>query len=98
MSLEDFQIIGKEPFDHSIVKRAFLKVYHKKGAQLNQLDQKSEFIFGENNNYHQTGNGYFEFDITVRKNDSTIFHYDDPIRLLKMLLHFFSRKLVYLQL
>ena len=37
-----------------------------------------EFIFGENNNYHQIGNGYLEFDITVRKNDSTNFHYDDP--------------------
>ena len=40
-----------------------------------------EYIFGENNNYHQLGNGYLEFDITVRKSDSTNFHYDDPTRL-----------------
>ena len=40
-----------------------------------------EFIFGENNNYHQIGNAYLEFNITVRKNDDTKFHYDDPVRL-----------------
>ena len=28
--------------------------------------QNAEFIFGENNNYHQCGNFYLEFDITVR--------------------------------
>ena len=28
------------------------------------------------------GNGYLEFDITVRKIDDTSFHYDDPIRLI----------------
>ena len=33
------------------------------------------------NNYHRIGNGYLEFDRTVRKNDSTNFHYDDPVRL-----------------
>ena len=56
-------------------------MYHKQGAQLNQSDQNIEYIFGENNNYHQLGNGYLEFDITVQKNDSTNFHYDDPIQL-----------------
>ena len=62
-------------------KSDFLKVYHIQGAQLNQSDQHIEFTFGENNNYHQIGFGYLEFDITVRKTDSTNFHYDDPIRL-----------------
>ena len=59
----------------------FLKVYHKQGAQLNQSNQNIGFLFGENNNYHQIGNGYLELDITVRKNDTKIFHYDDPVRL-----------------
>ena len=48
---------------------------------MNQSDQNIEFIFGENNNYHQIGNGYLEFNITVRKNDTTNFHIEDPIRL-----------------
>ena len=81
MSLEDFQLLDNEPIDNSIIKRDFTKVYHQKGAQLNQSDQNIEFIFGENNNYHQVGNGYLEFNITVRKGDTTNFHIEDPIRL-----------------
>ena len=80
MSLEDFQLIDKEPLDNSIIKRDFTIVYHRQGDQLNQSDQKIEFIFGENINYHQIGNAYLEFNITVRKKD-TNFHYDDPVRL-----------------
>ena len=67
MSLEDFQLLNNEPLDNSIVKRDLPKVYQQQGAQLNQSDQNIEFIFGENNNYHQKGNAYVEFDITVRK-------------------------------
>ena len=81
MSLEDFQLLDNEPFDNSIIKRDFTKIYHQQGAQLNQSDQNIEFIFGENNNYHQIGNGCLEFNITVRKNDTTNFHIEDPIRL-----------------
>ena len=81
MSLEDFQLLDNEPIDNSIIKRDFLKVYHQQGAQLNQSDQNIECIFGEKNIYHQIGNGYLEFDKTVRKNDTTNFHNDDPIRL-----------------
>ena len=81
MSLEDFQLLDNEPFDNSIIKRDFTKIYHQQGAQLNTSDQNIEFIFGENNNYHQIGNGYLEFDITVRKNDTKNFHIEDPIRL-----------------
>ena len=55
---------------------------------MNQSDQNVEFIFGENNNYHQIGNGYLEFDITVRKNDGTNFQYDDPVRLLNIRFEF----------
>ena len=81
MSLEDFQILDNEPLDNSIIERDFTKIYHRQGDQLNQSDQNIEFIFGENNNYHQIGNGYLEFNITVRKNDDTNFHFDDPVRL-----------------
>ena len=48
---------------------------------MNQSDQNIEFVFGENNNYHQIGNAYLEFNITVQKNDTTNFQIDDPIRL-----------------
>ena len=69
--------------NHSIIVllKDFTKTYHRQGDQLNQSDQNIEFIFGENNNYHQIGNAYLEFNITVRKNDDTNFHYDDPVRL-----------------
>ena len=83
MSLEDFQLLDKETFDNSIIKRDFTKIYHQQGAQINQSDQNIEYILGENNNYHQIGNGYLEFDITVRKTDTTNFHIDDTIRLIK---------------
>ena len=84
MSLEDFQLLDTEPFDNSIIKRDFTKKYRRQGDQFNQSDQNFEFIFGENNNYHQIGNAYLEFIITVRKNDGTKFHYDDPVRLVNI--------------
>ena len=43
-----------------------MKVYYQQGANLNDSNQNVELIFGENNNYHQIGNAYLEFDITVR--------------------------------
>ena len=81
MSLDDFQLLDNESIDNSIIKRDFTKIYHRQGDQLNQSDQIIEFIFGENKNYHQIGNACLEFNITVRKNDSTKFHNDDPVRL-----------------
>ena len=84
MSLEDFHLLDIEPFDNSIIKRDFTKIYHQQGAQLNQSDQKIEFFFGENNNYHQIGNGYLEFNITVRKSDATNLHNEDSIRLVNI--------------
>ena len=81
MSFEHFQLLDKEPLDNSIIKRDFTKKYHRQGDQLNQSDQNIELIFGENNNYHQIGNAYLEFNITVRKIDDTNFHYDDLFRL-----------------
>ena len=66
MSLEDFQLLDNEPMGNSIIKRDYLKIYLKQGAQLNDPDQKIEFIFGENNNCHQIGSSYLQFDITVQ--------------------------------
>ena len=83
MSLEDFQVLDKEPFHNRVIKRDYLKIYHQQAAQLNQSDQNVEIIFGENNNCHQISKGYLEVDITVRKNDGTNFQYDDLVRLVK---------------
>ena len=80
MSLEDFQLIDNYQIDNSIVKRDFTKVYHQSGANLNDVNQNVEFIFGENSNYHQIGNAYLEFDITVR-NDAGNFTNASVIRL-----------------
>ena len=81
MSLEDSQLLDNGTFDNSIIKRDFTKIYHRQGDQLNQSDRNIEFLFGENSNYYQIGKAYLEFNITVRKNDDTNFHYDDPVRL-----------------
>ena len=82
MSQEDLQLLDNEPFDNSIIERGFTKIYHQQGAQLNQSDQIIEFVFRENNNYHQIVNGYLEFDITVQENDTTSFHNEHPVRIL----------------
>ena len=92
MSLEDFHLLDNEPLDNSIIKRGFTKIYHRQGDQLNQSHQNIEFIFGENNNYHQIGNAYLEFINIVRKNDDTNFHHEDPVRLLNNILFFVSEK------
>ena len=83
MSLEYFQLLENEPFDNSVNKKDFLKVYHQQGAQLNDPDQNIEFIFGENNNYHQIGNAYLEFDITISNTtvNPAVFDNNSPIRL-----------------
>ena len=82
MSLENFQLLDNEPLDNSIIKRDFTKIYHRQGDQINQSDQSIEFIFRENNNYHQIGNAYLEFNITVGKMMiDTNFHREDPVRL-----------------
>ena len=48
---------------------------------MNHSDENVEFIFGNNNNYHQIGNSYLEFDITVRREDNAIFTDNSPIRM-----------------
>ena len=84
MSLEDFQLLDNESIDNSIIKRDFTKLYHRQEDQLSQSDQNIEFISVENNNYHQIGNAYLEFNFTVRKNDTTNFHDNDPVRLVNI--------------
>ena len=66
MNLEDFQLVDNEPIDISIVKRDYTEVYHQQGANIKDSKQNVEFIFGQNNHYHQIGNEYLDFDITVR--------------------------------
>ena len=80
MSLEDFQLIDNEIFDNSIIKKDLMKVYHQQGAQLNNPDQNIKFIFGENNNFHQIGNAYLEYDISVQ-DPAAVFDNDSRIRL-----------------
>ena len=79
MSLENFQLLENEQIDNSIIKRDFVKVYHQQGAQLNDPDQNIEFIFGENNIYHQIGTSYLQFDITVRKSDNANFNVSNDV-------------------
>ena len=67
MSLEDLELIDNIKIDNSIIKRDFTKVYHQQGAVLNTPNQNIDFIFGQNNNYHDIGSAYLEFDKTLRK-------------------------------
>ena len=79
--MKGFQLLDNEPFDNSLIKRDYLKVYHQPRAQLNQFNQNIDLVSGENNNYHQIGISYLEFNKTVRKNDTTNFHYNNPVGL-----------------
>ena len=67
MNLEDFQLIHEMKIDHWNILRDYIKINDQQGAQLNNPDRKIEIIFGENNTFHQLGNAYLQYDITVRK-------------------------------
>ena len=56
MSIDDFQLTDNEAIDNSITKGDILKVYDQQAANLNDSDQNIDFIFGENNNFHQIDN------------------------------------------
>ena len=62
-----FSWLDNEAIGIDIRKRDYLKIYHQQGASFNNSDQKSNFIFGGENNYHQICIAYLEFDIAVRK-------------------------------
>ena len=82
MKYEKFEIVNNETTDKSIIKRDFSKVYHQQGANLNDPDQYTDFLFGQNNNDHQIGNAYLHFDIRVRNADNNNFANADVIRLI----------------
>ena len=48
-------------------------------------NQNIDFIFGENNNYHQIGNSYLQYEITIEKDvavaDNRVVVNGDAIRL-----------------
>ena len=75
------QLVDNEPFDIIIIKKDFLEIYHQQGANLNDPDQNVEFIFGENNFYHQSGYSYLEFEISVR-NPACNFNNNSQIRII----------------
>ena len=88
MSLEDFQIKDNETIDNSILKRDFLKIYHQQAAILNDCNQTIEFRFGEKNNYHQIGNAYLQYEMTIEKDVTVaanrVLANADAIRLVKI--------------
>ena len=73
MSIEDFELLDNDSTDNWIIKRVLFKVYHQQRANLNNLNQNIELIFGENNKNLQIGNAYLQYDITVRKADGNNF-------------------------
>ena len=60
MSFENFQLIDETSIDTSIIKRDPTNIYHQQAANLKDSNKNVEFIFGENNNYHQFVNAYFQ--------------------------------------
>ena len=78
----------------------FLKIYYHSAANLNDSDQNIEFIFGEKNNYHQIGNAYIEYEMTIEKaviNVADRVPVDgDVIRIVKIAFAYCLKKLDYL--
>ena len=44
-----------------------MKVFHQQAANLNDSDQNIDFIFGENNNYHQISIAYLQYELTIEE-------------------------------
>ena len=72
MSIENFELLDIEPIDNSIIKRDFSKVHHQQGEFLNNPGRNVESMFGENNNYHQIGNAYLQYIMTICEVDGNI--------------------------
>ena len=51
-----------------------MKIYHKQGAKLIDSNQGDEFFFPQDNISHQLGNGYPQFDVTLRKNGGSFYN------------------------
>ena len=97
MSLEEFQLLDDTSVETSIIKRAYMKLYHQQGAEVKISNQSIEKTFGEKNNYQRRGNACLEFDITLRKNRNNFDNLDgddktnEPIRLVNnAFAYFFS--------
>ena len=64
-----------------------MTIYHQQAANSNVSDQKIEFIFGENNNYHEIGNAYLQYELTILKDVAVavnrVLVSGDAIRLIK---------------
>ena len=50
-----------------------MKIYQQQGAKLFDSNQGGEFSSRQDNISHQLGNGYPQFDVTLRKNGGTFF-------------------------
>ena len=57
-------------------KKSFFKNYHQQSANLDEPDQNVQIIFLESYNYHQFGNSYLEYDITICKADNTYINHE----------------------
>ena len=64
-----------------------MKIYHQQAANKIDFDQCLEFIFGENNIYHQVGIAYLHYERTVEKDVAVaanrVLVNGDDIRLVK---------------
>ena len=67
MSLKNIQLRDNEAIDNSNTNRDFLENYHQQAANLNDSDQKKEFIIGQNNSCLQVGNDYLQGEMTIQK-------------------------------
>ena len=85
-------MIDDSKIDDSIIKKAFIKIFHQHEAEVNNENQNFKFYFGENLNYIQLGNAYVEIDILVRKADGTNFANADNIRLVNNALAYVSQE------
>ena len=44
-----------------------MKIYHQQAGNINDSDQNKDFIFGVSKNYHQIGNAYIQYEMTIEK-------------------------------
>ena len=74
MTAEGFELKDNEKTDDAIIKRDLIKLYHQSGANVDAENSQIKIYFGENHNFIQVGNSYWEFDIRVRRADGDPFN------------------------
>ena len=67
MSAEYCQFTDDSKIDDSFIRRDFEKIYHQHAAEVNLVNQKTKYSFGENPIYIKVGNGYLELEIGFKK-------------------------------